>query len=40
MKQSIAGIQAMNMFGIPHVGADVCGYVGTKKDDEMCARWI
>lgn len=30
----------MNMFGIPHVGADVCGFFGTAKDDEMCARWI
>ncbi len=30
----------MNMFGIPHVGADVCGFKGSKRDDEMCARWI
>lgn len=30
----------MNMFGIPHVGADVCGFFGEKRDDEMCARWI
>lgn len=40
MKHTIAGIQSMNMFGIPHVGADVCGYKGSKRDDEMCARWI
>lgn len=40
MKHTVAGIQSMNMFGIPHVGADVCGYKGSKRDDEMCARWI
>lgn len=40
LKYSIAGIMNMNMFGIPHVGADVCGFFGEKKDDEMCLRWI
>lgn len=30
----------MNMFGIPHSGADVCGYLGHTRDDEMCMRWI
>lgn len=40
LRYSIAGIMNMNMFGIPHVGADVCGFFGEKKDDEMCARWI
>ncbi len=40
MQYSIAGIMNMNMFGIPHAGADVCGFFGEKKDDEMCARWI
>lgn len=30
----------MNMFGIPHAGADVCGFFGEKRDDEMCLRWI
>lgn len=38
MKYSIAGIFNMNMFGIPHTGADVCGFFGDK-DDEMCGRW-
>lgn len=38
MKYSVAGIYNMNMFGIPHTGADVCGFQG-KKDDEMCGRW-
>lgn len=39
MKYSIAGIMNMNMFGIVQVGADVCGFFGTKRNDEMCARW-
>jgi alpha-glucosidase len=40
MNFSIAGIMNFNMFGIPLVGADVCGFFGENKDDEMCARWI
>lgn len=39
MQLSIAGIMNFNMFGIPHVGADVCGFYG-KFEDEMCARWM
>jgi len=40
MKLSIDGIMNMNMFGITHAGADVCGFFGEKMDQEMCARWI
>jgi len=40
MRYSISGIMNMNMFGIPHTGADVCGFFGEKRDDEMCLRWI
>lgn len=40
LKYSIAGSMDMNMFGIPHVGADVCGFFGEKKEDEMCLAWI
>ena len=32
MKQSIAGIMSMNMFGIPHTGADICGFFGQTLD--------
>lgn len=39
MQLSISGIMNFNLFGIPLVGADVCGYAG-KHNDEMCARWI
>ncbi len=28
LRYSIAGIMNMNMFGVPHVGADVCGFFG------------
>ena len=38
MKYSVAGIMDFNMFGIPLVGADVCGF-HTPYEDEMCGRW-
>jgi alpha-glucosidase (family GH31 glycosyl hydrolase) len=28
LRYSIAGIMNMNMFGIPHVGPDICGFIG------------
>lgn len=34
MNYSIAGIMNMNMFGVPHVGADVCGFFGEDLDQE------
>ncbi|KDO25346.1 hypothetical protein SPRG_09171 [Saprolegnia parasitica CBS 223.65] len=38
MKYSIAGVLAMNMFGMPMVGPDVCGFsFDTTK--ELCVRW-
>ena len=45
MRLSIAGIMNFNMFGIPHVGADVCGFSANsdmplKEQQELCARWI
>ena len=40
MNYSIAGIMNMQMFGVPHAGADVCGFFGKYMDQEMCARWI
>jgi alpha-glucosidase (family GH31 glycosyl hydrolase) len=32
-----------NMFGIPLVGGDICGFMGKRQNDssfqELCARW-
>ena len=33
LKYSIAGIMNMNMFGIPFTGADVCGSLADKKEN-------
>lgn len=45
MKYSIAGTMNMNMFGIPMVGADVCGFFATPEytedeNREICGRWM
>jgi alpha-glucosidase len=40
LRYSISGIMNMNMFGIPLVGADICGSNGTTRNDELCARWV
>lgn len=39
MKLSIPGVLSMNMFGIPVVGADVCGFFNLTKN-ELCGRWM
>ena len=38
MAISVPGVMMMNMFGIPVVGADVCGFLGDTTP-ELCARW-
>jgi len=39
MGHSIPGVLAMQMFGVPLVGADICGFNGDTSE-ELCARWM
>ena len=39
MELSVIGIMNMNIFGIPLVGADICGFGGASTTPDLCARW-
>lgn len=38
LKTSIIGVMEFNMFGIPYVGADICGF-NNATSEELCLRW-
>ncbi|WKX94045.1 hypothetical protein Q1695_011364 [Nippostrongylus brasiliensis] len=38
LKAAVIGAQEFNMFGIPYIGSDICGFNG-ETNEELCLRW-
>jgi len=38
MKLSVSGVMLSNIFGIPFVGSDICGFLGDT-NEALCTKW-